>query len=156
MRRNTRRGGDIKGDTQMAVALLIAVGLVMAAIRALDLMGGDTLRLLALILAVPAGVAVMAIGFTPLVRAWRVPAAPPPERHIIRESRVHTIDHGRGAEPLPAQVPLDLYPAFQGLRHGPEWRAGLLADGGEPGDAGYWRVRPAEQDAAASDRDRWE
>jgi hypothetical protein len=145
---NTRR------DLQLGAVLLIALGLVAGGIRALDLIGGETLRVLALVLAVPAGVAIMAAGFTPLVRAWRVPVTPPPERHIIRETKVHThtIDGRRVPEPAPTTNPANLYPALQS----PAWRAGLLTDGRERGTAGYWRTEPSDRDVDADVWDQWE
>ncbi len=157
----------MKRELTAGALLLLALGVMAGAIRALDLLGADTLRVLALVLAVPAGVAVMALGFTPLVRAWRVPVAPPPERHIIRETKLHTIDHRRNGEPvvLPPMHPAQLYPALQspawrdrgwqvGAEPAPEWRAGLLPGGQAAGDAGMY-YDPDLADADAPYDDDW-
>jgi hypothetical protein len=159
----------MKRELTAGAVLLLALGLVAGVLRILDLLGAETLRVLALVLAVPAGVAVMALGFTPLVRAWRLPLTPPPERHIIRETRQHTIDRQRNAEPLlPAMDPAQLYPALQSpdwsgqeLRRlpqpGPEWRAGLLNAGRGPGTVTehYVDLEPVEGDIDADDWSAW-
>ncbi len=164
----------MKRELTAGALLLLALGVMAGAIRALDLLGADTLRVLALVLAVPAGVAVMALGFTPLVRAWRVPVTPPPERHIIRETKLHTIDQRRNGEPvvLPPMHPAQLYPALQspawrdrgwqaGAESGAEWQAGLVPLGVQPqvlpggqamGDAGmYYDPDQAGADAPYDD-----
>jgi hypothetical protein len=128
--------------------LLVAIGVVVGFVRALDLLGADTLRVLALILAVPGGVAVMALGLTPLVRAWRMPVTPQVERHVIKETRLqqqHTIDRRAPtqAPELPAYRQPNLYPGLQSA----EWRAGLLTSGqGDPGSGGWYREVRVDED----------
>jgi hypothetical protein len=65
----------------------------------------------------------MAVGVTPLVRASRAPTTPPVEHHVIRESRLHTIDN-RQSPPGAHTRQTDMYPGL----HSAEWRAGLLDD----------------------------
>jgi hypothetical protein len=143
-------GGKMKRELAVGAFLLLALGLVAGGIRALDLLGADTLRLLALVLAVPGGVALMALGLTPLVRAWRVPVTLPPERHIIRETKLHTIDGRRGPEQLPGAPTPNLYPALQSS----EWRAGQLSDGRGQASPSFWRVELPEQEPVPEWEDR--
>ncbi len=144
----------MKREVTLAALLLLAFGVVAGAVRALDLLGADTLRLLALILAVPGGVALMALGFTPLVRAWRLPVTPPVERHIIKEVRLqqHTLDRA----PLPAPAPmtaiheLGLYPGLQSA----EWRAGLLTEG-DHAEVPAWEDAGQADSGRTNPRSRW-
>ncbi len=141
----------MKRDVTLGALLLLALGVIAAVIRGLDLIGADALRVLALVLAVPGGVAVMALGLTPLVRAWRLPTTPPVERHVIKEVRLqqHTLDR---RAPVPAPAPalrqINLYPGLQSA----EWRAGLLPDGSNGSQAEMtWETRlPADAGAAAA------
>ncbi len=140
----------MRRDVALGGIFLVAIGVVVAVVRALDLLGADTLRLLALILAVPGGVAVMALGLTPLVRAWRIPVTPPVERHVIKETRLqHTIDRRAPAPAAPELPPyrqLNLYPGLQSA----EWRAGLLTSGqGDAGADGWYREVTVDEDAPA-------
>jgi hypothetical protein len=146
----------MKRDLTLGGVILLALAAVFGMVRALDLIGADTLRLLALILAVPGGVALMAVGLTPLVRAWRLPLTPPVERHVIKEVRLqqHTVDR---RAPLPAPIPamrqLNLYPGLQSA----EWRAGLLPAGSQPEEAMSWESQdgPGDDDAGEGGWPAW-
>ncbi len=135
----------MKDKIAAGALILLALGIVAGAVRALDLIGADTLRLLALVLAVPVGVGVMALCLTPLVRAWRTPTIPPVERHVIRETRVeHTLDNRAQPVPGPAIRPVNLYPGL----HSAEWRAGLLDHGQSQIVGQGWSLGLTDQDAA--------